>query len=110
MINSEQWMNREILEKKYDFFLKKPNKNISKKFISWEILPLTWHVISMLENPLTEYSYDWYFNSCAIFKISFFFNVLKRLSFINKPTYQNSVRGFHSIPVADRVGVVIYKC
>ena len=110
-------MNRAILEKKYDFFKKSQTKIFLKKFISWQILPLTWHVISMLENPVTEYSFDWYFNSCEIFKISFFyfhkqmeFNVLKRLSFINKPTYQNSVRGFNSIPVADRVGVVIYKC
>ena len=38
------------------------------------------------------------------------FSVLKRLSFISKPTYQNFVREFHNIHVADRVGVVIYKC
>ena len=37
------------------------------------------------------------------------FNVLKRLLSINKPTYQNSVRGFPSIPVTDHEGVVINK-
>ena len=96
----------------------KSNKNISKKkLFSWKILPLTWHVTSMLENPITEYLYIWYFYSCEILKISFFyfhkqmeFNVLKMLLFINKPTYQNSVRGFHSMPVTDGVGVVSYKC
>ena len=73
-------------------FFKKSNKNISKeKFFTWEILPLTWHVMNMLENPITEYSYNWYFYLCEIFKISIFyfhkqmeFYVLKRLLFIKK--------------------------
>ena len=71
----------------------------------------------MLEIHLIEYSYNWYFYLCEICKISVFlyfhkqmeFSVLKRSLFINKPTYQNFVRGFPSIPVTDRVGVVIYK-
>ena len=64
---------------------KKGNKNIyKKKIFSGEILLLTWHVISMLQSPFAEYSYNWYFYSCDFFKFPYFhfhkqmeFNVLK---------------------------------
>ena len=77
---------------------------------------MTWN--KYVEKHRTEYSNDWYFYPCEIIKISIFFhkeknikfNVLKKLSFINKPIYQNSVRGFQRISVTDRVGVVIDKC
>ena len=67
-------MNYDILEKNIWWKKNKnSNKNISKKkFFSWEILPLTWHANHMLVNPLTEYSYNWYFYSCEIFKLSIF--------------------------------------
>ena len=110
-------MNNDILETKINEIKKKKksNKNIcKKKLFSREILSLTWHVISMLEKPLTEYSYNWNFYLREMFNISIFFhkqmefNVLKRLLLINKPTYQNSVRGFHSIPGTDCVGGCCY--
>ena len=77
MTNNEQWMNNDILETKINeiFFFKKSNKKISKKkLFSWEILSLTWHVISMLDNPLTEYSYHWNFYLRQMFNISIFFS------------------------------------
>ena len=61
-------MNYDILEKNNEMFFKKSNNNISKKkLFSWEILPLSWHVISMPENPLTEYLYNWHFHLCEMF-------------------------------------------
>ena len=99
MTNDKQWMNNDSLEKNWWNFFKKSDNNISKKKIfSWEIRLLTWNVINMLENPPTEYQYNWYFYSYEIFTISVFyfhkqmeFSVLKRVLFINKPTYRNSV-------------------
>ena len=65
--NNGQWIDYDILGKNVDFF-KVKQKYFNTKFFSWEILSLTWHVISLPDNPPTEYSYNWYFYSCEIKK------------------------------------------
>ena len=86
---SNEWIMT-FSKKNDEIFFKKSNKNISKKKIfSWEILQLTWYVISMLENFLTDYSYHWCFYSCEIFKISVFY-FYKQMEF-------NVIKGYYSL-------------